>query len=394
MQLAKIAVSTLAGFLLASLLAAQTPEGPEIRASTQAGFALNSAVATAANGDFIVAWQGLSLTAHDRIWARRFSASGKPRGHEFPVDPSTRKDQQVPVVAMAPGGGFIVAWETRDRLFHTDVFVRCFSADGRALGPALRAAGSQPAVAAAPDGSFLMLWSSADGILARRFAADGRPIGPAFKPLSETPPSSPRVLADGKGGFLAGWRTYSPLPSISPGTIMAQRLDAEGQPLGAPSEAISTPYTPNYFSGIAMAVTDTGEFLFVWGGAEPGVPPDSQGFPRLGILGQKFSADGTLLGKTFLIHDGVPALDDTPAIVALPGGGYFLVWSTDGFGYGILGKSIASDGSLGPELQISGSHQGYGPAMALFRNGGGVVTWSTILERTTAIVLRRLAPPR
>jgi len=133
------ALILIASVLLAPPLAAQTPEGSEIRASNQSVFTWGSGVAAAANGDFIVVWEGSSPPGHDRIWARRFSASGKPRSREFLVDPSFPKHQENPVVAAAPGGSFIVAWVTKDALSQAaGLFVRCFSAGGGALGPAVR----------------------------------------------------------------------------------------------------------------------------------------------------------------------------------------------------------------------------------------------------------------
>ena len=406
MKMMKTAALTLAGILLASLLAAQTPEGPEIPVNTLQGITLTSDVATMGNGDFIVVWEGRDPTGPYRAWARRFSAQGKPRGREVPVDPSSRgMSQELPVVAVTPGGSFIIAWQSTDSFGeHGIVFVRCFSAGGRALGPARRAnpgSGSveqNPAVAAAPDGSFIALWSSfsspyepqTDGILARRFAADGKPLGPAFQiaPPAVDFQAYPRVAASGNGGFLAGWQSYLQSGGL---VIVAQRLDAEGHSLGDPSRASSGPIFYNGHT-FAMAVTDAGESLFVWVGSQLDTPPDSSGSPPLGILGQRLAADGTRLGKPFLIYDGAPGLGDPPAVAALPSGGYFVAWSTLSLTK-ISGRSISSDGSQGAELQISGSPKvaDY-PAVAIARNGGGVVTWNVSRRETSPILFRRLAP--
>jgi len=408
MKMMKTAALTLAGVLLASLLAAQTPEGPEIPVNTLQSITLTSNVAPMANGDFIVVWEGGDPNRPSRVWARRFSAQGKPRGREVPVDPSSRgMNQNLPVVAVTPGGSFIIAWQVSDSFGeHGIVFVRCFSAGGRALGPARRAnpgSGSverNPAVAAAPDGSFIALWSSfsspyepqTDGILARRFAADGTPLGPAFQiaPPAVDAQAYPRVAASGDGGFLAGWQSY---PRSGGGfliVLMAQRLDAEGHPLGDPFRASSDPVLYNG-RNFAMAVTDAGESLFVWVGPELDTPPDSSGSPPLGILGQRLAADGTRLGKPFLIHDGAPG--ESPAVAALPEGGYFVVWSTFPSLTKISGRRVSSDGSQGDELQISGSGKvAYYPAVAIARNGGGVVTWNSPRRETAPILLRRLAP--
>jgi hypothetical protein len=413
MRLMKLAPFSLAGLLLASLLSAQTPEGPEILVNTRQGFPTNSQVA-AANGGFVVTWAHGALTGPDRVWVRRFTSQGKPQGRDTPVDPSSPKaPQSSPGVAVAAGGNFIVVWEVGDTVFRGLAFGRCFTANGKALGPAFRLnPGSQdhieekPAIAATPDGGFVATWVSgpnpygfeSDDILARRFTANGKPLGAAFKVVFPAPyfQNDPHVAVSANGDFLIGWRAYPDFSdNFAEPLLVARRFDAEGHALGDKFQV--APSSLDDDNGFALVMTDDGEALFVWKGPIPNAPPDGSGFFPHGVLSQRFAADDRAIGSPVLIHEIQRNNSyEPPAAALLPGGGTFVAWS-DGLVYPsiIFGQSLASDGILqGSVLQLNGgeSSQGFRPAVAIARDGQGIVTWTLPLRRSTQILLRRLAP--
>ncbi len=321
-----------AGVLLACSLSAQTLEGPAIRVSSRPrSLPVASQAARAANGDLAVVWEDQAANGSRRVWVRRFTASGRPKGREIPVDPSSPKAQQGdPQIAMAPGGGFLVVWDMGDQAFHNAVFGRSFAASGKPLGPAFRLnPGSQdaielnPAVAATPDGGFVATWVSGpnpagfqgDDILARRFTAGrqaarpslqgrgpggGLPEPPARRGAGERGPprrlavlsGHPRRVRDPAGGPVARRRRRPPGRQV-PGR------------LGLPEHQLPVPH-----DGERRA-----ESLFAWIGVSLTPGPAS--------WGQRCAPDGKRLGDTFQIHDGPAAPFAPPAVAAIPGGGYF-----------------------------------------------------------------------
>jgi hypothetical protein len=399
------AVVLIAGTLLSAPLAAQRLQGSEVTVSSMPGvFPRSSQVARAPNGDFVVVWTSRLPSGADRVWMRRVSATGKPTGRESQVAPFAAAGQQDnPQIAVAPGGNFMVAWDMGDQYFHNASFGRCFAANGRTLGPAFPLnPGNQdpidlhPAVAAAPDGSFVATWASGPtesgalgyNLLARRFAANGRPLGPAFKIVDPTLAyqDHPRVTVNGDGDLLFAWMSNQTASASSPYRLLVRRFDADGHPLGDPLQVAQGGLAD--ISVYTMAAAENGEILFVW------ISQGISTFPS-GILGQLCAADGTQIGGSFVIHTGeqVPSYAP-PGVAAIPGGGYFVVWSTYSSNpERIVGKILASDGTAqGDDLAIGAAQLADSPAVVIGHNGAGSVTWTTVTLQPDQgrLLLRRL----
>lgn len=147
-------------------------------------------VAATPGRGYVTVWQsrGEGDEGED-VWVRRFLPSGKPAGDELRVNGTVRGDQTLPAVSAAAKGDFVVVWAGRDpETEGSDIFAQRFDADGRPDGGEIRVntttAGEQsfPLIAAAPGGDFVVAWESqgADGgtsIRLQRFAASGRPVG-------------------------------------------------------------------------------------------------------------------------------------------------------------------------------------------------------------------------
>jgi hypothetical protein len=75
-------------FLVSSAALAQVPAGGEFRANTYTtGDQDDTSVASDASGNFVVVWQSDGQDGSNRgIFARRYDASGAPRGPEFQVN--------------------------------------------------------------------------------------------------------------------------------------------------------------------------------------------------------------------------------------------------------------------------------------------------------------------
>lgn len=143
------------------------------------------ASAMAANGAFVVVWQGIDEGGDSGIYAQRYAADGSAAGGEFRVNAITTGEQRNPAVAMNANGDFVVAWE--DALADGSGFgitARTYLADGTALTDAIAVnvtgAGDQlsPAVAMATNGAFAVSWFDAKGVVRmQRFDPDGIAVG-------------------------------------------------------------------------------------------------------------------------------------------------------------------------------------------------------------------------
>jgi hypothetical protein len=149
----------------------------------------DAAVAMRADGSFVVVWAGRGRGDQDGIFMRLFAAGGTPTTGEILVNQTTAGRQGLPAVALAADGSIVVAWEGNGAGDVAGIFLRRFSASGTALaGEALVNAPSSlrqrdPALAIQSDGTFLIVWTTrgVDGsgydTFARRFTAAGQPVG-------------------------------------------------------------------------------------------------------------------------------------------------------------------------------------------------------------------------
>jgi uncharacterized repeat protein (TIGR01451 family) len=149
------------------------------------GVQQSPASAMAANGAFVVVWQGIDEGGDGGIYAQRFAADASVAGGEFRVNAFTAGEQRNPTVAMNANGDFVVAWE--DALGDGSGFgitARTYLADGTALTDAVAVnttgAGDQlsPSVAMAANGAFAVSWFDAKGaVQMQRFDSNGVAVG-------------------------------------------------------------------------------------------------------------------------------------------------------------------------------------------------------------------------
>ena len=73
------------------------------------------AIATLTDGRFVVVWQSPFQDGQDAgVVARLYDANGQPLGEEFLVNTTTKDSQDTPAVATLADGGFVVTWQSRD----------------------------------------------------------------------------------------------------------------------------------------------------------------------------------------------------------------------------------------------------------------------------------------
>ncbi|MGH7130917.1 MAG: hypothetical protein ACREJO_03110 [Phycisphaerales bacterium] len=151
--------------------------------ATTAGSQTDPQIVVAADGSFIVAWEGSGTGDGSGAFGRLYAADGTAITGEVRLNQVTAGNQSGVSLALTPSG-FIAAWAGSGTEDGSGVYVRRFDSAGIALaGQALvnvTTAGSQgaPSVAVDPDGDFVVAWSGAGasdgaGIYFREFAADG-----------------------------------------------------------------------------------------------------------------------------------------------------------------------------------------------------------------------------
>ncbi|MBN2477131.1 MAG: proprotein convertase P-domain-containing protein [Pirellulales bacterium] len=157
------------------------------------------AVASDADGDFVVTWTNYRDANHDGqyedvdVYARRFNAEGDPQGLAFRVNDYTANDQKWSDVAMDLDGDFVVTWtsyaqETNGQLGSGyGIYARRYDSFGLPRGAESRVntttAGNQqtPSVAMDAQGGYVIVWTSdqngiGDDIVGRSYYPDGTPV--------------------------------------------------------------------------------------------------------------------------------------------------------------------------------------------------------------------------
>ncbi len=161
---------------------------------------VSPAVATYADGDFVVAWQSNGQDAYD-IYFQLFNASGTPRGSEKLANTHTLSRQVSPSVARDNAGNFIIVWASNGQDGDNyGIFARRFNSRGNAIDKQefrvntfIQGRQMAPSVAMNSSGGFVIAWesngqdSSGYGIYAQSFDAAGEPLGAKFTSVNLPP---------------------------------------------------------------------------------------------------------------------------------------------------------------------------------------------------------------
>lgn len=395
--------------LLVPILQAQTVGGPLIRVSSTPGGA-SPEVAVAANGDFVVTWQAGSeyQGPTPKVWYRLYRADGKPKGKAQRVSGSLAGELG-PKVALGEDGRFVIVW-TGGNSIDTSAWGRRFDAQGRPLGGRFRLStitdGSQfqPAVAMAADGGFLAAWASggdpypdrSSDIYARRFDAAGKPVGRELVASVNTfqEQGAPQVVRTENGDFLVAWESFGGEGVFY--DVFVRRFTADGTPLGEELEASLSPYPEVFQYEPALAAGADGTFVVVWtdyaGDFKPGIT-DSD---LIGVMGQRFAADGTPIGDAFNLNVSAKGIQSSPAVTISPRGDFFVTWTSYLPGpsplappdQDLLGRRFGSDGRpLSGEIILDKNGGLAGLAMA--STGRGIIAWAS----PNGVFVRKLVAP-
>jgi large repetitive protein len=298
----------------------------------------DSASAADGEGNFIVAWATISGD-QSSILAQRYNAKGSPLGSPIQVasdaaaSPAAPSDF-APVVAAAPGGGFVVAWINQNPQDSATtpprVMLRRFAGSGAPTGAAVQvstglATGDRPALCVSSTGRAHLAWTyfnafnpfepSSIGVVLRRLTPANVLVGPEqiISPAVDEE-SSVAVSCGPVNGFTVAWETAQP-PAVSGSDIVAQRFTRLARPIGAPF--LVNQVVDQNQKNPALLGDGTGAFVAVWEGAPNGYN---------GVRGRRFAANGTPLSNEFSVYRAGQDLSLLrPAIAGIGDSGEFVV---------------------------------------------------------------------
>jgi hypothetical protein len=204
------------------------------------------------------------------------------------------------------------------------------------------------------------------------------PAGGEFRVNTFTPSyqTHPLVAVGPRGDFLVAWTSFDQ-DGDSAG-VYAQRYDALGAPQGGEFRVNTQTLSVQYAFGAAADAG--GNYVVVWESSGPG--QDGSG---RGVVGRVFSSSGVPLTGEFLMNVFTNGPQAVPAVAALPGGGFVVVWQSqqDGSSYGIIGRRFDSRGGpLGGEFGVNTFTPGSqsAPRVASDAAGNFVVVWHSAAQ--------------
>jgi hypothetical protein len=334
-------------------------------------------------------------------------------GREFLVNTNTTGS--TPATASLTGGGFVILWKGA-RLADGETSAialrgQVFNADGWRLGAeflvteAMAVASDiivpdNHAVAGLANGRFIVVWAGVTGDTSRNairgqfFNADGTAFGSGFQVNTTVSgvPIKPAATSFANGCFAVVWADTSQAGASSRTAVRGQLFNADGTRFGFEFLVNST--MEGFRRDPAIAALSDGSFVAVW--------TDISVEGEWNIRGQRFSASGNRVGGEFMVNTTVAGRQEHPAVVALAGDGFAVVWtdssrasiSTDSTD--LRGQMFKADGSkAGAEFLVNtvvGGPQMI-PAAASFADGRFVAAWMSLTKSSGFDIIGQLFKP-
>lgn len=323
------------------------------------------------------------------------SMPGEPAfggGPIFKINADAEQSESAPVAHMPAtarlaGGSVVVVWAGFDATTGTnDILARQYGSNGAPLGGQTQASldaapgennpsGFNPAIAALADGGYVVAWNSLtfdetgirSDVFARRFDADGTPAGDQIRvDAPDAEPDTdvqPVLVTTPDGGFTVFWQSVD----ASGTEIHGRSFGADDAALGGEFVASSSVAPDDEASSVAVTPLPGGELQVVW-----------QSYDAAGgvyaVVSQRLGADGAAIGAPTVLHTADAAV--APAIAALPGGGYVVVWQSDD---GIVAQRFDASGAAeGVAIEVvAPASAASDPSVTGQAAGGFVITWTT-----------------
>jgi hypothetical protein len=274
-----------------------SPDGGEFGINSYTtGHQLAPSISADQSGHFVLVWNDFGRDGSGRgMFGQRFDANGVPQGGDFAVNSYTTGTQFTfgNAVATSADGRFVVVWESAGQDgSYGGIFGQRYDASGVPVGPEFRVndytTGNQDNVSVASDasGNFVIVWTSEGqpggsglDVVGRRYDAAGLPQGTEFIVNSQTIGGQDHatVTLDPRGDFVVVWNGSGPADAFD---VFGRVFDREG-PVTA--DFVLNTVTTGFQRYPFVASNPAGDFVVAWGS------PDG---PNIyGIFARRFLSD-------------------------------------------------------------------------------------------------------
>ncbi len=350
-----------------------------------------------ANGDSLVVFESDSL-----IKAQRYDSAGSPIGPETFVTNGTGGYCNEPAVAALSSGGYAIAYSFQPSSGAArEVYVRIYDAAGAAAAPvqvaaAMAGAEQSPVIAALPGGGFVVVWTNLGqdgdglGVFMQRFDAAGIAVSAEVQVnVGSTANQSDPAIAVLDGGGFVVVWRSESPDGFISGEIVARQYDASGTALGGEIAVNLTTLADQ--TQPAVTALAGGGFGIVWTSVNQDRPGGT------GIVMQRFDASGTRIGSETIVNSFADGRQDAPAIARLDSDDFVVSWTSavhDGSQTGVYAQVYSSAGlPQGEEFRASTTTTGSQstPALAAATGGGFTLVYQSPDGSFDGIYLQRYA---
>ena len=349
----------------------------------------NSVIGMDADGDFVLSWHsdGQDGSSYG-IYARRYASSGAVLGSEFRVNTYTTSNQKNPAIGMAADGGFVISWDGAGATDSSGIYAQRYDSSGVAQGSEFKvntyttSNQANPAIGMDADGDFVVSWDSygqdgsQSGVYARRYDSSGVAQGSEFKVNTYTTSNqgNPAIGMAADGDFVISWQSNN--QDGSQNGVYAQRYDSVGVMQG--SEFQVNTYTTQQQLNPAIGMDSDGDFVISWQSNY-----NQDGSDR-GIFAQRYDSLGVMQGSEFQVNTYTTFDQENPSIGMDADGDFVISWQSsynqDGNYGGIYAQRYASSGvAQDSEFLVNAyttDHQKI-PAIDMDSAGDFVITWTS-----------------
>jgi hypothetical protein len=331
-------------------------------ASSGSGGLSSPAVATDADGDYVVSWSSSIVNGSGLgVYAQRYSANGTPQGATTRVSTNSN-NQQDPSVAMDAIGDSVVTWSSygQDGSYWA-VYAQRYSANGTPQGGEFRVntntVGDKLHARVAMDsvGDFVVTWQSYGqdgsgwGVYGQSYSSSGTPQGGEFQVNTCTSGDQayPAIAMNGTGNFVITWSSYG--QDGSGWGVYAQRYSSTGTPKGGEFQVNTTTTGDQNYSAVGMDAA--GDFVLSWSSNGQGSYGQSSSW---GVYAQRYNALGVAQGGEFLVSNTTVGNQQSSAVSMDAVGDFVITWSSyQGSTYGTYAQEFSAAGTaLGSSVQI------------------------------------------
>ncbi|HEX8257295.1 MAG TPA: putative Ig domain-containing protein [Allosphingosinicella sp.] len=231
------------------------------------------------------------------------------------------------------------------------------------------------------------LFTDAEGDAITLSLARGAPSWLSFDPIAGT--LSGTVPGGVSGDFAYEIVATDPAGAVgsAPGTVWVAPADT-GPAYTVGGELIVNTHREGWQTYPAVTALEGGNYVVVW--ETPFNDLDE-------VFGRIYAADGTRIGAEFRFNSYTAGSQESPSLLALPGGGFVVSWTSvgqDGSGGGVYGQLYGADGArAGAEFRINATTAGYQQLSSMAATGEDsfVVTWLSRPGSRDIAVARRFS---